>query len=371
MKNKVIVTGREIQKCFNFFPLLRLAIAVTSGCNLKCIHCSLNAGTCAPNELTKDEIIKLINDARELGLVTLPITGGEPTIRKDLLEILKYANKKGLGIILNTNGLCVNKNYASELGKLENLRLVAVSLDGATASTHEVIRNVKGCYEKTVRAIKYLVDAGVNTTMAFTIMRQNSNEISKIVELALELRVPMLRFLFMEEFGRAKKNKRFIIDYLDRKPIIDKISKIARKVKNELNIWVYAPPALVPDDIRKMMPYTAGCLPGVTICDMTSNGDVFPCLGMIDFPELKIGNIRETSMKNLWENTPILKQLRDLAPEDLQGVCGKCYFNKSCMGHCRAASYSLMGRNLKAPNPWCQEYYDHKIFPKKYLRLKQ
>lgn len=369
MDNAVIVIGKEVKKLFGKYPLLRLAVSVTRECNLRCIHCSQNAGKSLDKEYTTSQLKKLVDDADKLGLTSFAITGGEPLFRKDLLLLLKYIDRKGISTVLNTNGIIITSKIAKELKKINYLRLLAVSLDGANKKTHDFIRGVPGSFNKTIIGLKKLISEGLDVTLAVTIMKKNKNEIEGIIKLAAKLKVSTVRFLFMEEFGRAKSNLNQIIPYLDRKEIISKINKLYKKYKKQINIWIYAPPALVPEFLRKNMPYTAGCLPGITLCDMLSDGSVYPCLGLIDFPEMKLGNIFDTNLDSCWSESKILNQFRQLTPQNITGVCHNCKLVRRCMGHCRAAAYTFNG-SVCASNPWCQAYFNNNVFPKKYLVVK-
>jgi radical SAM protein with 4Fe4S-binding SPASM domain len=365
LNNDVICTGSEIKELFKKYPLIRLAIAVTSCCNLKCIHCSQNAGKALKKEYSASDLKQIIKDACNEGLSTVGITGGEPFIRKDLLSILKYADKKDISLVLNTNGTLINRKIAKEISKLSNLRIVAVSLDGSNPKTHDDIRGFEGSFSKTIKGIKNLVSEGIEVTLAYTIMNKNKSEIEDLIKLAKKLKVSTVRFLFMENFGRAKMNSTEIIPYLERQKIIARINRLYRRYKKDLSIWVYAPPALLPNFLRDSMPYTAGCLPGVTICDLLADGTAYPCLGLVDFPEMKIGNVLDKNILKLWNSSKVLTQFRQLTPEKMQGVCKNCYFLLNCMGHCRAAAYTFK-RSIFAPNPWCQEYFDNNKFSKRY-----
>ena len=180
MDNDVIVTGSEIKKIFKKYPLVRLAISVTNSCNLRCIHCSQNAGKSLKKEYSASDLKKIIRDTSNEGLCNIGITGGEPTIRKDLLSILKYADERDISLVLNTNGTLITKKLAKDLSKLTNLRIAAVSLDGSKPKTHDEIRRTNGAFSKTIKGIKNLVSEGIEVTIAFTIMNRNNFECLKI-----------------------------------------------------------------------------------------------------------------------------------------------------------------------------------------------
>ena len=118
------------------FPL-KIEFEITSSCNLKCKHCMLNLRD--KRELDSQKIKRLIDEWIHNGLLELQLTGGEPLLRSDLLDIIEYARSRGLKVLLSTNGMLITDKFAEKFGKLG--AFIEISLDGSNKEVHNKIRN--------------------------------------------------------------------------------------------------------------------------------------------------------------------------------------------------------------------------------------
>lgn len=184
--------------------LMDVWVHVTNKCNLSCIHCHLDSGTPFRNEMTKEEIFGVIDRAMELGMKKLVVSGGEPFIRSDILDIIKYAHKRNVRIIrIITNGTLITEKIARTLRKLDVN--VQVSLDGAYKETHDSIRG-GGTYKKTINGIKNLMNKNTDCYVCMTLMKRNVNEMQEMANLLENLGVRALHFSALQNKGRAEKN---------------------------------------------------------------------------------------------------------------------------------------------------------------------
>ena len=145
---------------------------MTRRCNLKCIHCYSNSADIEyPDELTTEEGKKLIDDLAAFGSPVILFSGGEPLIRKDLLELAQYATDKGMRAVISTNGTLITKEIAAKLQKI-GLSYVGVSLDGL-AKTHDRFRGKKGAFAAAIEGIRNCRDAGIKVGIRFTVNKHN------------------------------------------------------------------------------------------------------------------------------------------------------------------------------------------------------
>jgi len=100
---------------------------------------------------------------------------------------------------------------------------------------------------------------------------------------------------------------------------------------------------------------------------INSNGDVAPCDGLFNYPEMIIGNVRKNSLLEIWKKSKLLRDLRKINPPDLKGVCKKCIYRDYCAGGCRASAYINYG-DFRMPDPVCQTVYEAGLFPKDCLK---
>ena len=169
-------------------------IELTSRCNLKCIHCYIprkpdkSGNYCSRSihgaeELSYSEIIDILNQIQKEGCLWLTLTGGEPLIRKDFLDIYTYAKKKGFLVTLFTNGTLITEEIADYLKEYPPFK-IEVTLNGITEETYEKITGVPGSFQKCLRGIQILLERNLPLTLKSNGMRLNQNEILKIREYA-------------------------------------------------------------------------------------------------------------------------------------------------------------------------------------------
>jgi len=163
---------------------LRAMIEVSDRCNEVCVHCYQEQGR--KGELTTAELQKVIDELAELGVLVLTISGGEATLRKDLLQILAHARKRGFALRLFTNGLTMTAELAAELHRLA-VHVVEISVYSHRAQVHDFVTGVPGSFDKTVAGIRHLVGAGVDVHMKTPTLSLNENDVAEYIEFANEL----------------------------------------------------------------------------------------------------------------------------------------------------------------------------------------
>ena len=147
------VTCIKHKECAGLSSPLKIPLNITRKCNLKCKHCFNDAGNLDSEELTTAELFRLINQMRESGTFFLTIGGGEPLLREDLFEVIKYARENFIAVSIVTNGLLLNEEIVKKLNTL-NLDTITVSIDGLEKN-HDQIRG-EGSFKKAINKIKIL-----------------------------------------------------------------------------------------------------------------------------------------------------------------------------------------------------------------------
>jgi len=338
-------------------PLSTIFIYVTNSCNLKCKHCWVNAGKKLEIEISSDEIIRTINTAIKMGLRRVKVTGGEPFLRKDLLKILKYIRKKGLNLTIETNGTLLNKEIVKELEKIKPL-VLAISLDGATPKVHDESKGVRGTYEKVLKAISLLKVYKIPIQIITTIQKHNMNQLEKIVKLSMELGISSHKIEAVSEMGRAIEMTNGLLEADEIYQLFKRENILMRKYGKKIVTDV--PPAFRPIDLLKK--YGIIKCPLNQLLTILPDGGISLCgIGQTE-KDLVFGNIKENSIKEIWENNEKLNEIRNITYEKINGVCRFCIMKKYCNGFCRAYAYSKY-RSLYAPYPICQLLYEKNKFP--------
>jgi radical SAM protein with 4Fe4S-binding SPASM domain len=322
----------EAKTSEKFVPLV-MSWNVTRECNMKCSHCYINATEKKlSNELSTQEGKNLMDQICQVSKPLLILSGGEPLLRPDIYELIKYGASKGLKMGLGSNGSLIDDTVAEKL-KAAGIATVSISLDSHIPAQHDEFRGVAGSWEKAVNACKALRKNNVLVQVNTTLTQQNYSQIDNIMSLAEEIGVENFHLFFLVPTGRGTK----LADISPQK-YEDMITKTFAKVANhKLNVR----PSCAPQFMRiakgmglDMRQWIRGCLAGFYYCRIYPNGDVTPC----PYLPIKLGNVREITFKDIWFNSDIFKALRN--PNALKGKCGACEHRSLC-GGCRARAYGL------------------------------
>ncbi len=315
-----------------FIPLV-VSWNITRKCNLKCSHCYINATS---NELTgelnTEESKRLIDQIAEVSRPLLILSGGEPLLRKDVYELVRYGTEKGLRMGLGSNGGLIDVAAATKL-RGAGIKTVSISLDSNIAEQHDEFRGVVGSWEKAIAAIKALRESGVLVQVNTTLTQQNYSQIDDIMTLSEQIGVENFHLFFLVPTGRGAKIADISPDMYEKMIT----NTFAKTHKHRLNVR----PSCAPQFMRiakgmglDMRQWIRGCIAGLYYCRVYPNGDITPC----PYLPVKLGNIREKTFKEIWFNSPVFRALRD--PTSLKGKCGLCEFKTVC-GGCRARAYGL------------------------------
>ncbi|MEM5782356.1 MAG: radical SAM protein [Candidatus Aenigmatarchaeota archaeon] len=365
-KLKLLSTKQQIRSFFGEYPLVAASIRVTNACNLRCPHCYTNGGLALMNELKLPEMKSVIDQLANLKTLYIFFTGGEPFIRRDIEEILKYTNNKRIGIAISTNGQLISRQLLEHLKGL-NFTLFQISLDG-TEKIHNYIRG-KNVWNKAIKAIKLAKSIlKKNIGVGAVIMKKNWMVLDKVLSEAVRNGADIFAPIFLIVTGRADNSlnpsPKEHLECLRR--VFNRYKSFKSKVKFAKNTTI--PPALVPKEWRNKGLHMTFAPCSFPYCiGINANGDVAPCDGFFNCPEMIVGNIREKSLIDIWNNSKLLKEMRKINPSDLRGVCKKCIYRDYCAGGCRANAY-IKYKNLTMPDPVCQSIYDSGLFPKDCLR---
>lgn len=162
---KKLYLRHEIAGSLNGRKPHRLLLGVTEKCQCSCVHCGLGLHAAADEpELTETEVQEILKAARELGVLDVTFFGGEPLLRNDLAAMVKSAQRYGFITKVFTNGLGLEESRVVELKKA-GLHQCNVSLDSSIAEKHDMLRGVRGCFEKAIQGIRRLTAAGIKVTL--------------------------------------------------------------------------------------------------------------------------------------------------------------------------------------------------------------
>ncbi len=343
---------------------------ITNRCNLLCSHCYIRAGPGRgrEDELTTEEGLDLIDDLAAMRVPLLLFSGGEPLVREDFWELAGHAKERGLTTALSTNGTLITPAVARRLRDV-GVEYAGVSLDGATAETHDGMRNVPGSFDKAVSALDNCRSAGLKCGVRVTATRENRTEIPALIDLSLNVGAERFCVYWLVPSGRGGEGYGALqLGPCEIAGLLDLLIERARDVDPSAMEFltvdapqdaVYLLERLEKDDqpaYESMCTLLArsgvGCSAGDRIANIDPSGTVYPCQ-FAQMDELRVGNVREEPFSTIW-NDPKNRILADFRrKKDLVGgSCGRCSYRDRCGGGCRIRAFAD-GGDLWAEDPLC------------------
>lgn len=290
----------------------RVLWEITNTCNYHCSYCIFSSETKKyDDELNTEEVIQAIKDLKENKFTYIKFTGGEPFVRKDMTQILKYATELGFDMDISTNASLITNEIAKEL-KSFDFPMVHVSLDGHNKRTHEYVRG-ENTFERTLKGIRYLTNNNVYTRIGTVIYKKNEDKLEDIVKLAIELKANEIIFSFMEAVGRLAENET-IISKRTINSVKEEIEKIELKYKEQIQIKY--------SFTENKVAMSEGCCPAVNKFLYINNlGQVSPCTWVVaNNPEYKSKlTLKNNTFKEIIQSEPIQKYLKYIEENKIKG----------------------------------------------------
>lgn len=300
----------------------------TRRCNLNCEHCGA-ADKNYNRELDTQKVKQTLNNlyASVKGKGMFAVTGGEPLLRKDLLEILKYAKDKNFNTGIATNGYLVNKSLAKKISDI-GVDSIMVSIDGPKEIHNKIRRNEKS-FERAINALKKFKDSGIQQlTVSTTVTTTNLKSLNSLKDTIRKINPTYWRINLLMPIGRASEDKKLFL-----KPSqINNFLQFVYKNKKEFNILVGENlPYLGPWEKKiRDKPYT--CFVGITTLCIGVNGNIRGCPEQPDLPKFIEGNIKEKSIMEIWNEGFIKYRQHEILRKDIK--CKACSLRHRCWGGC-------------------------------------
>jgi radical SAM protein len=343
----------------------------TQACALACRHCRASARPWRdPLELTTEEGRRVIRQTKEMGTPLIVFSGGDPASRPDLLELIAEGKAQGLRtatIPAATDALTADLVARLKVAGLDQL---AFSLDFPDAARHDAFRGVPGAFEKTMRAVSWAHSVGLPLQINTTLCAETAPFLERMADFVETLGIVFWEVFFLVPTGRgsvigglrADECERMfeVIQRVQEKgTFIVKVTEAPHYRRHVAQRLAAAPGASRAGGAVEMPSllttsegpgHTVGLAPrgvnaGNGFLFVSHRGEVFPS----GFLPLRAGSVRESSLLEIYRDTPIFRALRD--PDALEGRCRRCEFRRICGGS-RSRAYALTGDPF-ATDPWC------------------
>jgi 12,18-didecarboxysiroheme deacetylase len=339
---------------------------MTRRCNLRCVHCYAGAqeenGTDA---ISTDQAKALIADLAAYGSPVLLFSGGEPLVRKDLVELAHYAVERGMRAVISTNGTLITREKAREF-KGVGLSYVGISLDGGQ-EVHDRFRRVPGAFKKALQGIENCQAEGLKVGLRFTINKRNQGEVPVLFDLVRDREIPRVCFYHLVYSGRGTDLIKEDLDHAETRAVLDLIMDRTRelfeqgKPREVLTVDNHADGPYLWMRMRREDPKRAGdVFELLQFNEGNSSGRGIGCIswdGQVHADQFwrnhSFGNILERPFSEIWEDRGIelLYKLKNKQAH-VGGRCARCRFLAICGGNFRARAEAWYG-DIWAEDPAC------------------
>jgi pyrroloquinoline quinone biosynthesis protein E len=327
-----------------------LLAELTYRCPLHCPYCSnpINLAQFG-DELSLDEWTRVLTEARELGVMQLHLSGGEPLQRRDLVEIVRHARALGFYTNLITSALGLTPDKAKQL-QAAGLDHVQISIQAADAVVSDRVAGTRS-YRAKIDAARMIKHLGYPLTLNYVLHRHNIDQVEDLIALAENIGADRVELANTQYYGWAFHNRAAL---MPTRAQLDRIEPIVRAAIARLDgqmqiLYVF------PDYYSE---YPKPCMGGWGSRQLTirPNGDVLPCQAADQIPGLIIENARRRSLAWVWDDSPMLNQFR--GQEWMQEPCRSCPRKTIDFGGCRCQAFLLTG-DATATDPVCKLAPEH------------
>lgn len=322
-----------------------VVLHITNQCNLSCQHCYVDASPNRKTELSTEHIFNCLSMLAKMGTIDVILTGGEPLIRPDFVQIIKYISSLGMSSEILTNGTLVTRKMAKNIAEC-GVDQVLVSLDAPVPDIHDKLRGITGSWSSALSGIRNLKSVGVKVVVNTVMCQVNLPYLLNMFPLLSELKIDSWRLGSLFYVGRAVSNKMIAVQVSEYLNVLSEIDSTYFSSTWPFTLTTtldWESIALSKDEMTERY----------HICGMTigkhlyirANGDVLVCDRL---PNLRVGNILNEPISKIWAR-PLVQQWKNCRVDEIK-VCKQCRWKYLCGAGCRANALRYCG-DFYAPDP--------------------
>lgn len=327
---------------------------ITLQCDLACRHCGSRAGHARDGELNTAECLDLVAQLAEMGCEEISLIGGEVYLRDDWAEIARAVVDHGMacGIVSGGRGMTRERIDQAQAAGVNGM---SISIDGLEES-HDDLRALKGSWQAARQALRHLEAADMPRAINTQINRRNLHEIPDMLPLLKSHGVYAWQVQFTVAMGRAADHHELLLqpyEMIDLLPMLASLKPALDEANITLwpgnNIGYFGPfESLLRGDMA--CGHHEPCAAGRSAMGIEANGDIKGCPSL-PTSDYVGGNIREHSLREIWQRAEELRFTRERKKDELWGHCADCYYAEDCLAGCTWTSHVLFGR--RGNNPYC------------------
>ncbi|MBR1437558.1 MAG: radical SAM protein [Synergistaceae bacterium] len=335
--------------------LFTFHIELTSKCNERCVHCYI-PHECKNTDIEHDLMIKALNQCKEMGVMNIVFSGGEPMTHPNFCEFLRYAKDLDFNVTVLSNLTLLNDEILSAL-KYRHTSCVNVSLYSMNSEIHDSITTVNGSFIRTKSNILRLIDNNVAVQINCPVMKQNQSTFHDVILWGHEHKCAViLDYLIMARSNRSVDNLEHRLTTEEIESVLERIAQNDVTIQSNIKSGNYqsklSSGSIDPDE--------RVCGVALSTMCMVANGNVYPCAG---WQKYICGNINDSSLQEIWTSSPAINFLRQLRLRDFKKCLG-CKDKKYClMCISRNSNESKTGSVFDVPQITCEAaHIQHQVF---------
>lgn len=342
----------------------------TRTCNLKCVHCYAESDAKAYDQLSTGEAKSMIDDLAAFGSPVLLFSGGEPCMRRDLVELMHYAKNSGMRVVLSTNGTLVTPELAKSFADV-GLSYVGVSIDGGP-ETHDSFRGVDGSFDRAMEGLSNAQEAGIKVGLRMTMNKLNYQEVDSVFDIMREKGINRACFYHLVYTGRGSEMMNVDLTHAETRAVVQRIMDRTREwfedggcpeiltVDNHADgpyvyLQLLREDPIRAEEVMRLLEWNGGNSTGNGIACISWDGEVHADQFWRHF---SFGNVRVRPFSEIWsdvscttEASELMYRLKDKRPF-VKGRCAACRWLDICGGNFRVRAEAATG-DLWASDPAC------------------
>ncbi|MCB9383517.1 MAG: TIGR04053 family radical SAM/SPASM domain-containing protein [Bryobacterales bacterium] len=330
---------------------------VTQACALACAHCRADARPCRdPGELSTSEGALLLREVRRFGDPLMVFTGGDPLERPDLFRLLRLSVELGLRTTVTPSATPLLTRAAVERFSENGVARMAISVDDDDAKRHDGFRGVAGSFRRSLEALEWAREVGLETQVNTTVTRRNQGRLEEIAKRVEATGAKLWSVFFLVATGRAQRADDLTAEEYEQ--AFARLYALSRRAPFDVKTTEAQHYRRFVAQQRKREGAERAASPrqdriarhgaindGKGLVFISHTGEIYPS----GFLPLSAGNVRRDSLADVYRSSPLFRALR--RPDDFSGKCGACEFRRLCGGS-RSRAYALTGDPL-ASDPRC------------------
>lgn len=342
---------------------------LTLACDQPCTHCGSRAGEVREGELSTQKALSVVNELAAMGTREVVLIGGEAYLHPGFLEIIAALKASGIRPVLTTGGRGIDRSLAFKMAGA-GLYQASVSIDGLEP-THDLMRAARGSFQSATAAMGFMREAGIVVSANTNVNRLNMGDLEDLFEHLRAQGIHAWQVQITAPLGRAADRPAMLLQPWDLLDVVPRVIALKKKAWAESRIAVMAGNNLgyfhPEEPVLRSLPEHPedawrGCNAGKFVMGIEANGAVKGCPSLQ--PSYIGGSLKDSSLKQVWDEAPELAFARARTVDDLWGFCRTCPFAQECLGGCTFTAHSVLGR--PGNNPYC--YFRARAQQKKGVR---